>query len=115
VLLRLATLLRATDARVEPIDSVENPTRGRLHRCEVDKLDLDGVSVQRWRFGSPASELRRRLAGRLGPLPSLKRDHLDWVITGGESGPPARACDPDWVRDLRDRCTDAGVAFFHNQ
>jgi protein gp37 len=51
----------------------------------------------------------------LGPLPSLELDHLHWVITGGESGPNHRLCDRSWVRDLRDRCEAAGVAFFHKQ
>lgn len=51
----------------------------------------------------------------LGPLPSLDLDGIDWLITGGESGPDARPCHPDWVRDLRDRCQAAGVAFFHKQ
>lgn len=51
----------------------------------------------------------------LGPLPSLQLDHLHWLITGGESGPRYRPCDPLWVRDLRDRCVAAGVAFFHKQ
>jgi protein gp37 len=51
----------------------------------------------------------------LGPLPSLNLEGLHWLITGGESGPSSRHCDPDWVRDLRDRCVAAGVAFFHKQ
>lgn len=51
----------------------------------------------------------------LGPLPSLQLDHLQWVITGGESGPGFRACDADWVRNLRDRCATEEVAFFHKQ
>ena len=51
----------------------------------------------------------------LGPLPSLALDHLQWVITGGESGPKHRPCNPAWVRDLRDRCLANGVAFFHKQ
>ena len=51
----------------------------------------------------------------LGPLPSLALDHLQWLITGGESGPRHRDCDPDWVRDLRDRCLAEGIAFFHKQ
>jgi protein gp37 len=51
----------------------------------------------------------------LGPLPSLQLDHLQWVITGGESGVQHRPCDPTWVRDLRDRCRGEGVAFFHKQ
>jgi protein gp37 len=55
----------------------------------------------------------------LGPLftPAAYLDlaHIDWVITGGESGSHARPCDPDWVRDIRDECARAGVAFFHKQ
>jgi protein gp37 len=51
----------------------------------------------------------------LGPLPSLHLDGIHWVITGGESGPYARPCSPEWVRDIRDRCQAAGVAFFHKQ
>ena len=51
----------------------------------------------------------------LGPLPSLGLDHLHWLITGGESGARHRPCDPEWVRQLRDRCRAADVAFFHKQ
>jgi protein gp37 len=40
---------------------------------------------------------------------------IDWVITGGESGPRARPINPDWVREVRDQCTAAHVAFFHKQ
>lgn len=42
-------------------------------------------------------------------------NYLDWVIVGGESGPEARLLHPDWVRDLRDQCKAAGVAFFFKQ
>lgn len=51
----------------------------------------------------------------LGPLRGLRLDGIDWVIAGGESGPAARAMDPDWVRDIRDRCVGAGTAFFFKQ
>ncbi|MBS0219179.1 MAG: phage Gp37/Gp68 family protein [Proteobacteria bacterium] len=40
---------------------------------------------------------------------------LDWVITGGESGPGARPMHPDWVRSLRDQCDGANVPFFFKQ
>lgn len=51
----------------------------------------------------------------LGPLPSLDLAGIHWVITGGESGPGARPCDPQWVRGIRDACAGEGVAFFHKQ
>lgn len=51
----------------------------------------------------------------LGPLPSLNLDGIHWIITGGESGQEARPCDPQWVRDVRDRCIERGIGFFHKQ
>jgi protein gp37 len=52
----------------------------------------------------------------LGPLdlrPWLEGIH--WVIVGGESGPNFREMNPDWVRDIRDQCVEAGVAFNFKQ
>jgi protein gp37 len=51
----------------------------------------------------------------LGPLPHLPLDGVHWVIVGGESGPVRRRTDPAWVRDIRDQCRAAGVAFFFKQ
>ncbi len=83
-----------------------------------------GTSVELDRYAWRANACLRRVPAAvrfvsaeplLGPLPSLEVDHLQWVITGGESVPGHLPCDPDWVRDLRDRCVAAGVAFFHKQ
>ena len=51
----------------------------------------------------------------LGPLPDLNLDGIDWVITGGESGPGARPMEADWARDIRDQCVEAGVPFHFKQ
>lgn len=40
---------------------------------------------------------------------------IHWVIAGGESGPGARPCHPDWARSLRDQCQASGVAFHFKQ
>lgn len=40
---------------------------------------------------------------------------IDWLIVGGESGPNARPCHPDWVRSLRNQAMAAGVPFFFKQ
>ncbi len=40
---------------------------------------------------------------------------INWVITGGESGPNFRHADPDWFRSLRDQCAVADVPFLFKQ
>jgi Bacteriophage protein gp37 len=51
----------------------------------------------------------------LGPLPSLDLEGLHWIIVGGESGPSARLMNPDWARDIRDKCIASEVPFFFKQ
>lgn len=51
----------------------------------------------------------------IGPLENMNLDNINWVIVGGESGRKPRPMDPDWVLDIQDQCTDAGVAFFFKQ
>lgn len=51
----------------------------------------------------------------IGPLDGLDVTGIDWVIAGGESGPRFRPLQEEWVTDIRDTCTDAGVAFFFKQ
>ena len=82
-----------------------------------------GVSVESDRYSFRADQLRcvpaavRFISAEplLGPLPSLDLTGIDWLIAGGESGPGARPAHPDWVRDLRDRCREADVAYFFKQ
>ena len=40
---------------------------------------------------------------------------VDWVITGGESGPKARPSSPSWFRDLLEQCASARVPFHFKQ
>lgn len=51
----------------------------------------------------------------IGPLDHLDLKGIDWVIYGGESGANRRQEDKQWARDMRQRCRQAGVAFFHKQ
>lgn len=85
-----------------------------------------GTSIESDKFAVPRSReimkvpaLIRFVSAEplLNALPSLPIDELDWVIAGGESGKSktVRPCDPDWLRDLRDRCRTAGVPFFFKQ
>lgn len=52
----------------------------------------------------------------LEALSDLDVAALDWLIAGGESGTSGlRPTEEDWVRDLRDRCAEAGTPFFFKQ
>ena len=82
-----------------------------------------GVSVENENFLCRARHLLRvpaetrflSLEPLLGPLPNLDVGPFDWVIAGGESGPGARPVDPDWVREIRDKCIASDVPFFFKQ
>jgi len=82
-----------------------------------------GVSVERADYAFRIEHLRETHAAirflslepLLGPLPGLDLRGIDWVITGGESGPHSRPMDGDWVRDIRDQCAAAAVPFFFKQ
>ncbi|HOK44347.1 MAG TPA: DUF5131 family protein [Bryobacteraceae bacterium] len=49
----------------------------------------------------------------LGPL--VVPEGIDWVVVGGESGPHARPCNVEWIRDIVRQCRAAGVACFVKQ
>ncbi len=40
---------------------------------------------------------------------------VQWVIVGGESGPNARPCNVEWIRDIVAQCVSAGVPCFVKQ
>jgi protein gp37 len=54
----------------------------------------------------------------LGPVNIFRRNGcvpIGWVIVGGESGPGARPCDVEWIRDLVCQCRGADVPAFVKQ
>ncbi|MCI0387951.1 MAG: phage Gp37/Gp68 family protein [Acidobacteria bacterium] len=82
-----------------------------------------GVSVENQDYVFRIDHLRQTnafvkflsLEPLLGPLSGLDLKGIDWVIVGGESGPGARPINPEWVKDIRDQCHKARVAFFFKQ
>jgi protein gp37 len=81
----------------------------RMANARVPIL-LQTPSATRWVCAEPL----------LGPLEltSFMQDNqtrLDWVVTGAETGPNARALDENWVRRLRDECTSAAIPLWYKQ
>lgn len=82
-----------------------------------------GVTVESEEYVERANDLRRVPAAvrfisaepLLAPLGALDVHGIDWLIVGGESGPRRRPMQPGWASELRDKCRDAGVAFYFKQ
>ncbi len=82
-----------------------------------------GVSVESAKYTGRADLLRTVPAAirflsvepLLGPIPRLPVRGIQWVVVGGESGPGHRAVQVEWVREIRDRCTNARIPFFFKQ
>lgn len=82
-----------------------------------------GVSIENSRFYWRIEKLRDVQAAvrflsiepLLAPMDALPLDGISWVIVGGESGPRCRPMKPEWVRDIRDQCSGAGIPFFFKQ
>jgi protein gp37 len=82
-----------------------------------------GVTIENRRFVHRADYLRtvdaavRFISAEplLGPLEGLDLAGIDWLISGGESGAKHRAVHAEWLRELRDRCVEEGVAYFFKQ
>src|SRR5690606_18038087 len=79
-----------------------------------------GVSVESNEYTWRADFLRKVPAAvrfisaepLLGPVDQLNLEGIHWLITGGESGAGFRPCNPEWVRNARDRCLAHNVAYF---
>jgi protein gp37 len=99
-----ADLLRETPARIRFISA--EPLLGPL-------MERESCSTC-WDWDDPDCEDCEGL-GWWWSQNSLNLDQIDWVITGGESGPKHRRFDPEWALDLREACDGGGVAFFHKQ
>ena len=97
-------ILKALASTVLPNVWIGTTIESDQYAWRADRLRQTPAAV-RWVSAEPL----------LSGLPSLDLTGIDWLVTGGESGPKARPMHPDWARDLRDRCTASGTAFFHKQ
>jgi protein gp37 len=105
-------------------DRMASLLQGKLRRAAEARHIWWGVSVEDRQHGLPRIDTLRSakpavaflsIEPLLEDLGTLDLRDIAWVIVGGESGPGARPMSPDWVRDIRDQCQAAGVAFFFKQ
>lgn len=97
-------------------------TPARVRFLSMEPL-LGDVDLSQWLFPfrpckdcpCPDPDTSREGLDRCCKDPELLPSQLNWIITGGESGPKARPSHPDWFRSLRDQCAAAGVPFLFKQ
>lgn len=73
----------------------------------------DRIDLLRWIDAAPVRFLS--CEPLLGEMNDINLDGIDWVITGGESGPCARRTPIEWFRGLRDACREQNTPFFFKQ
>ena len=98
--------------------------QGKLRKAAKAAHIWWGVSVENRQHGLPRiAKLRSAkpavtflsIEPLLEDLGKFDLRGIQWVIVGGESGPGARPMLREWVRDIRDQCQKADVAFFFKQ
>ena len=105
---RIPLLLRTPAAkRLVSLEPLLGPVAVRhTYRDYLDGWDTEPVCCGRPRGGECCGD----------PDPAqIQTEHLDWMIVGGESGPGARPCDVEWIRDIVRQGRDAQVATFVKQ
>lgn len=82
-----------------------------------------GVTIESGKYLYRAENLKKTPAAvkflsiepMIGPVNNINLNGIDWVITGGESGPGARAINEEWVLAVRDECVSSSTPFFFKQ
>jgi len=105
-------------------DRLASLLQGKLRKAADASHIWWGVSVENRAHGLPRIDLLRKAKPKVAflsvepLLENLGKMNLlgvSWIIVGGESGPGARPMNPEWVRNIRNQCAHAAVAFFFKQ
>jgi protein gp37 len=90
---------------------LDTPAAVRFLSCEplISPVDLSVVYVRNGTLPVAPLEIHYDQDTAVGLHP------ISWVIVGGESGPGARPCDPEWIRSLVKQCETADVPVFVKQ
>jgi protein gp37 len=101
---------KAADERIPDLLATPAAVRWVSYEPALGPLDIrrwSGEAIGGSSFRADGEEFRRcDLTGN--PL-----EGIDWVVTGGETGPYSRFMNPEWPRAIAAQCASAGTAYFH--
>lgn len=113
--------------RVDPLNRRSDDARATLDEYGPENPPPGvwiGVSVENQEWADKRREDTRAIPAvvrfvsyepALGPVDWAGWEFLDWIISGGESGPRARPNHPDWHRGTRDFCGFHGISYLMKQ
>lgn len=106
---------------MEPAGFIDWLAQWKAGEAPKRVFGLCSVENQEWADKRVPQFLRLPLAGHglsveplLDPV-TLWLNGIDWVIVGGESGPDARLCHVEWIRDVVKQCQASAVPVFVKQ
>ena len=110
----LITVVNQTEADRDIPKLLKIPAKVRGLSCEplLGPINFRWTPYAHQASGETYNEYLNR-CGSVNEYEALRK--ISWVIVGGESGHHARPMHPDWARQARDQCADAGVPFFFKQ
>lgn len=118
---------KGADARVPDLLKVRAAVRFLSMEPLLTAVDLDqatcqycggfGNNIHHGHDGSWCTECESEagFGAWLDPCADKDQPGINWVICGTESGTHRRPTDTDWIRAIRDQCSDRHVAFFLKQ
>ena len=97
--------------RFMPVRPFKNVWLGTSIACQDDIRNADILSESR----RLCAKTFLSIEPLIGPVDVTRGERPDWLIIGGESGPNARPCNVDWIRDIVQSCKTANVPVFVKQ
>ncbi len=118
-------IIKATPQHIYQIlTKRENKMSEYFSTNKVPKNVWLGVSVENKISGLPRIDKLRNINASikflsieplLEDLGFINLEGIDWVITGGESGPSARPMKKEWAINIKNQCQNQNIPFFFKQ
>ena len=105
---RFGAALRGALTRFDQVNSP--PTHLAIGYSAADQGALDAGLADL--LAIPAATRFLSLEPLLGPIDLAGATCIDWVVTGGETGPGARECRAEWIAAIAAQCQTAAIPLF---
>lgn len=96
---------KTADERIPELLRIPAPVRFVSVEPMLEKMNIEDYLWSEYDKASMSNQMTSNMEG-------LRKDKLDWVICGAETGPGKRPMNDSWAWDLFLQCQNADVPFF---